>query len=72
MAKTCDTCDPSVTYVGRSAATQPGDGVNEVLLHLSAETHTGHQLLQQPAILHLKGVCNDTGELVKAREHIQH
>lgn len=43
-----------VTYVGRSTATQPSDSVNEVLLHLSAETHAGHQLLQQLAVLHLK------------------
>lgn len=58
-----------VTYVGRSTATQPSDSINEVLLHLSAETHTGHQLLQQLAVLHLKGgrqhVGNAIGELVK-------
>lgn len=43
-----------VTYVCRPAATQPSDGVDEVLLHLGAETHAGHQLLQQLSILNLE------------------
>lgn len=42
------------TYVGGAAATQTGDGVDQVLLHLRAETNAGHQLLQQPAVLHLR------------------
>lgn len=37
---------PEVTYVGRSAATQTGDSINEVLLHFCAEAYAGHQLLQ--------------------------
>lgn len=45
---------PETTYISWSAATQPGHGIDEVLLHLCAETHTGHQLLQQLAILHLQ------------------
>ena len=46
---------PAPAYICWSTATQPGDGIDEVLLHLSAETYTGHQLLQQLAVLYLTG-----------------
>lgn len=55
---------PEVTYVGRSTATQPGDRVDEVLLHLSAVTHTSHQLFQQLPVLHLKeGGQHDSNDM---------
>lgn len=64
-----------VTYVGRSTAAQPSDGINEVLLHLRTETYTGHQLLQQLAVLQLKEgrqhVGSNAEKLVKAKGHVQ-
>lgn len=55
---------PGRTYISWSAATQPSDGINEVLLHFCAETHTGHQLLQQLAILHLQTLPSVTHHTV--------
>lgn len=43
-----------LTYVGGAAAAQTGDSVDQVLLHLRAETNACHQLLQQPPVLHLR------------------
>lgn len=40
------------THIGRAAATETSDGVDEVLLHLGAVPHAAHQLLQQLAVLH--------------------
>lgn len=46
------------SHIGWATATEPCDGINQVLLHLRAEAHAAHELLQEPAVLHLgMGAC---------------
>lgn len=59
----------TATYVCWSTAAQPGDSINEVLLHLSAVTYTCHQLLQQLAVFHLKEGWHNTGKQISQREN---
>lgn len=47
-------CPPTGSaHIGWAAATEPRDGINQVFLHLCAEAHAAHELLQEPAVLHL-------------------
>lgn len=41
------------THISRAAAAEAGDGVDHVLLHLGTVSYTGHQLLQEPSVLHI-------------------
>lgn len=55
---------PSSSHIGRATATEPGNSIDEIFLHLSTEAHTAHELFHEPAILHLsvsaRGIHSDT------------
>ena len=40
------------SHIGWATATEPRDGINQVLLHLRAEAHAAHELLQELPVLH--------------------
>lgn len=46
----------SCTHISWPTAAESGNGIDQVLLHLRAESHAGHKLLQELAVLHLS-VC---------------